>query len=847
MVSLNLLNAFSEGLLHLQPCYQGGSLVDFQVQVINEAASRWVQPEQHLTGNTSDGTLRNLLSTWGQDRLWDRISACYFSGESAREICYIPHLNEEMRLEIKPFGQEMVLLISVNDQPAVPPKTPETALLQQLPSPVAVMKGEEFILELANDRLLEVWGKKAGDVVGRPYFEAFAPAAVDQLKEDLRKVYRTGQPFIRPEVPVTYLRDGKTVEEIHRITHSPIVNSKGEIEGIMAASYDISVEVAARKREEESQAFIRAALESNPDCVKVLDREGRLHYMNHNGLCVMEIPDFCQIEGRPWWTLWPAESQPIVKAALDQALNGSRAQFQAYCPTAQGTAKWWDVVVSPVIQEDGSIEQVISASRDITDQRKGEEAIRRRNKQLDLLSRTSHSLIVTHQNENDLLQTIFKDICQTFELEMFFNFEADEKARLLRLNTWGGLTAEEADHFDTIRFGDYLCGQVAERRALLVAENLGENLLPGSEKLHQTGVKAYAGFPIQAGQRLVGTIGFATRQRTHFAADEIQTIRSACDLIAITLEQTRLARAVQESEVRYRTLAGTLESLVAERTGELERKNQELIRSNEHLQQFAYVASHDLQEPLRKITSFGDMLATQYGDHLGTTGLDLLGRMQAAARRMSQLVQDLLTYSRLSQRQTPVGVVSVQTVLEGVLQDQELRIRESNARIDVGPMPEVMGDGIQLQQLFTNLISNALKYMQEGVAPHIRIAFSRVAAHELPDQWRESVPAGAPAAGREAPTEFYRISVSDNGIGFEESYLDRIFRMFQRLHNWVQFEGSGMGLAICKRVIDNHHGYITAHSRPGEGSTFLVYLPALPDMTNTGRVEEAALQTELAA
>lgn len=249
---------------------------------------------------------------------------------------------------------------------------------------------------------------------------------------------------------------------------------------------------------------------------------------------------------------------------------------------------------------------------------------------------------------------------------------------------------------------------------------------------------------------------------------------------------------------------------------ELEQANLNLKRSNEYLQQFAYVASHDLQEPLRKIISFGDMLRQKYAPALTEQGVDLLTRMQRAAGRMSELVHDLLAYSRLTTQQAVFAPVDLNELIQDVLGDFDLTTR--NAQLTVSQLPTITGDAGQLRQLFQNLISNALKYVDPGNSPIIRISSQLVNPNQLPSPW-------PPTADTDARL-FYQISVQDNGIGFDEQYLERIFQMFQRLHGRSQFEGSGMGLAICKRVVDNHRGTLTAHSRVGQGSTFLVYLPA---------------------
>ncbi|WP_425290895.1 PAS domain-containing protein [Spirosoma linguale] len=256
----------------------------------------------------------------------------------------------------------------------------------------------------------------------------------------------------------------------------------------------------------------------------------------------------------------------------------------------------------------------------------------------------------------------------------------------------------------------------------------------------------------------------------------------------------------------------------------LELTNHELRRSNENLQKFAYVASHDLQEPLRKIQSFGDVLTSIYGHVLDLTGLDMINRMQGSAQRMSELIRHLLTYSRLSTQLVETGPVPLTDLLTQTLDDLAIPIQESNAIIELGELPVVHGDKGQLRQLFQNLLSNAIKYRLPDISPKVQITGQQVKRRDLPATLR--LTRIAREKNGNAP-QYYRIDITDNGIGFDEKYLDRIFEVFQRLHGRGVYEGTGIGLAICQKVVENHQGALTATSRPGEGATFTVYLPVL--------------------
>ena len=262
---------------------------------------------------------------------------------------------------------------------------------------------------------------------------------------------------------------------------------------------------------------------------------------------------------------------------------------------------------------------------------------------------------------------------------------------------------------------------------------------------------------------------------------------------------------------------------------QLENQNIDLRRSNDNLQQFAYVASHDLQEPLRKINTFSQILLNEHALNLTDSGQDMLRRVQTAANRMSMLIKDLLAYSRLSTQHDPFKPVPLSTLVGRVIDDLEIAISEADATITVDDLPTIIGDEFQLTQLVQNLVSNAVKFRRtpkpgETYMPLVRIGSRRVTLSEVPESLRQQNTPVNHRTPEKGPT-FYEINISDNGIGFDEKYADRIFQVFQRLHGKNQFPGSGVGLAICRKVVDNHKGAISVESQLGQGTTFRVFLP----------------------
>lgn len=239
----------------------------------------------------------------------------------------------------------------------------------------------------------------------------------------------------------------------------------------------------------------------------------------------------------------------------------------------------------------------------------------------------------------------------------------------------------------------------------------------------------------------------------------------------------------------------------------------QLQRSNNELQEFASVASHDLQEPLRKIQAFGDRLKLKCGESLNQTGHEYLERMQDAAQRMQTLLHDLLTLSRVTSKAQPFESVPLRNVLSQVVSNLEVRIEQLGASIDIGNLPTAEVDASQMQQLFQNLISNALKFQRSGVKPEVIISSKNLVVED------QVVPGALPGDA------VCQIFIQDNGIGFDEKYAERIFTVFQRLHSRSEYEGTGIGLAVCRKIMERHGGSITAKSTEGEGATFIVTLP----------------------
>lgn len=275
--------------------------------------------------------------------------------------------------------------------------------------------------------------------------------------------------------------------------------------------------------------------------------------------------------------------------------------------------------------------------------------------------------------------------------------------------------------------------------------------------------------------------------------------------------------ALYDEVTRLNNELVTMQRELARKNAELERLNEKaqqeiikrkraqeaLARSNAELEEFAYIASHDLQAPLRKIQAFGERLETKYGEELGDRGLDYLDRMNSAGQRMRKLIDDLLNYSRVTTKAKPFERVDLNAVMEDVIADLQVRIEESEGRVEVSALPTIDADAVQMRRLLQNLVDNALKFHRESEAPLVKV-YGEVMEDEV---------------------NVCQITVADNGIGFDRKYMAKVFAPFQRLHGQSEYEGTGMGMAICRKIAERHNGQIMADSEPDQGTTFTITLP----------------------
>jgi signal transduction histidine kinase len=277
------------------------------------------------------------------------------------------------------------------------------------------------------------------------------------------------------------------------------------------------------------------------------------------------------------------------------------------------------------------------------------------------------------------------------------------------------------------------------------------------------------------------------------------------------LEQEQKLKAINknlEIEVKDRMAS---EQKVNELNKQLLKNIEQLESTNKELDQFAFIASHDLQEPLRKIRTFSDRIASKYADKLDSDGKLFIEKMQGACERMQNLINDILEFSKITGVKDSLVYSDMNSIIQDVLSDMDMQIQEKNAHITIDPLPKLYVYPILIKSLFENIINNALKYSQKNIDPVIRIT----STNETPEKFSDNI----------AVKKYCRINIQDNGIGFEQKYAEQIFNMFKRLHGNSEYAGTGIGLAICKKIVEEHHGYISAKSAVNQGTTFTISFP----------------------
>ena len=489
--------------------------------------------------------------------------------------------------------------------------------------------------------------------------------------------------------------------------------------------------------------------------------------------------------------LHPEDHELVTQALHSTLKEGSDYNIEFRILWPDGSVRWVASKGQVYYDNTGKAVRMTGINMDITDRKRAQEELQLQNRRSQLFAEVTLK-IRQSLHIQEILQTTVTEVQRIFQTDRVLIFQ-------LWLNGFGKIVTEAVNPNWISVLGrnitdDYFASEYLQRYSqgrIYTIADIEKADVPHCliEFMQEFEVKAKLAVPIFLKEKLWGLlVAHQCTSPRQWSSFETELMGQLADQIGIALAQAQLL----EQETR---------------------QSQELARSNAELQQFASIASHDLQEPLRKIQAFGDRLKTKCNEALTEQGRDYLDRMQNAAGRMQTLIDDLLMLSRIKTKAQPFVPVDLAQVIQEVLSDLEVRIDETKGQVEVGSLPTIEADSLQMRQLLQNLIGNALKFHPKTEPPKVRI-YSQL----LNDEEQQ------PTGNSITPTHC-QIVVEDNGIGFDEKYLDRIFNVFQRLQGRSEYEGTGMGLAICRKIAERHGGSLTAESTPGQGATFIVTLP----------------------
>lgn len=528
------------------------------------------------------------------------------------------------------------------------------------------------------------------------------------------------------------------------------------------------------------EVHLKMLTEQMPAILWSTDRKLRFTHSTGSGLEGLDLKPN-QVIGLSLFDFFETQDRtylPIASHLL--ALEGASSTYEF-----KWNERTFHCHVEPMRNADGTITGAIGVALDITDRKEAEESLKRQSNKAIEYQKALLNLAKLGNRDLDMdLEQITRTDSITMGVERvsiwFFN-KARDSIRCAILYKKTEDTFERGSQLNSKDYPRYF--NSLEQSRIIPAHHAHSD--PRTREFSKTylkpfGITSMMDVPIRVGGKVIGIVCHE-HVGTPRVWSEIEQdfVGSIADLVSLAVEASEKKKA-QEA---------------------LKRTTEELIRSNQELEQFAYVASHDLQEPLHKIIAFGDRLQELLNDAISEKGKDYLQRMERAAERMRTLIEDLLQIARVTTRSQPFQKIDLNKVLEEVLSDVEILLKKTKGEIKINKLPMVRGDSLQLHQVFQNLICNALKFSRLEKPPKIQIT-----SKTIKKGWVE-------------------IILTDNGIGIEEEYYERIFLPFQRLHGQEKFEGSGMGLTLCKKIIERHGGKITVESQLGKGSKFILKFP----------------------
>lgn len=745
-------------------------------------------------------------------------------------------------------------------------------LIEESPVRIIFLTGSDMRVELANDIVLKSWNKDKS-VIGKPLKEVLPDTEIEPFFELLDKVYTTGEALARKGIPVKYKKNGELVQYYYDFWYKPMLDADGVVFGILSTAVDVTEKIVAQQRIEQSQRKLRSVVENAPFPIGVyVGPEMRIQLANQSIIDIWGKGN--DVVGKLYSDVLPElENQKIFEELKEVYDTGipyhSKNTKLNLIVNGKRKAYYFNYSFTPLFDVDGKVYGVMNTAADVTQLNlskhkleKSEQNLRNvilqapvamcifkgadytveiaNDLMLEFWGRSFEQLVgkpifealpeVKNQGFEDLLKKVFtigetqkamavpvtvprNGGVETVYIDFVYEAFRDENG------TISGVMAVVIDVTEQVLNRKEIEGAQEKARLAIESADLGpyevdmiSNTIKTSDRFNAIwGVKGEV-----TREKLIGFIhpeDIAIRERAHLESLMTGNLHYETRIIQGDHSEHWVkikGKVLYDKDDRPITLLGVIQDITEQKrfaeelTRQVHERTLQLQRSNDDLLQFAHVASHDLKEPIRKIKIFTNMIENDFAALLPERGMTYLGKVQNATDRMFSMVEGVLAYSTINSAERPIERVDLNATFEHIETDLELIMGQKGAVIKRERLPEIEGATVLLYQLFYNLINNALKFAKADVPPVIVVRSSFVE--------REG-------------TAFLNIRVSDNGIGLDPDYSHKIFDAFMRLNTKDKYEGTGLGLALCKKIVERHLGTISAEGEMGKGATFIIELP----------------------
>lgn len=770
--------------------------------------------------------------------------------------------------------------------------------VKQAPVGITILRGEDYVVEMANEAYLQLVDRKEKEFIGRPLFDSL-PEVKESVQHLLDIVMNSGIPYHGNESPIPILRNGVLRVNYFDFLYYPLKEEDGNITGVIVTVTEVTEKVESRKKTERNEERLNIVIEASelgtwelnlktneatysPRYLEIISGSKEFKQLTHEQLIKYLHPDDLETRNK----------------ALSVALATGILNYEARLIWDDKSIHWMEGKGKVFYDEENQPVKMVGTIRDITKERNAQLLSFKNEQKFRLLADSMPQHVWTSDIEGNLnyfnqsvlnysgfsLKQIHekgwldivhpddkeenvKQWIQSITTGKDFLFEhrfrrhdgeyrwqlsraVPQKDAEGKIQMWVGTSTDIQDQkmftnelekqvnertkelkqlYEVLKISEeryHLMVEEVQDYAILYLSKDGivENWNKGAEKIkgykaEEVVGKSFSQFYTKDDREhdlpkylleqatkygRYGQEGWRVRKDgTHFwASVTITAVHNSKNEIIGFSKVTHDLTAKKEADDKIRLNAEILEQ-----------KNRELEKMNKELQSFAYISSHDLQEPLRKIQTFSDQIIERESENLSENGKDKFLRMRNAAKRMQTLINDLLAYSRTNTQEIKLTKTNLNDIIEDVKEDLKEELLQKNATVEIEKICEADIIPFQFHQLMFNLISNSLKFSRENVPPLITIKGEIAKGENLNnDKLKPEI-------------KYCQITFTDNGIGFDQQYSNKIFEVFQRLHGKETYQGTGIGLAIVKKIMDNHNGIITAHSEPGKGATFEIYIP----------------------